>query len=83
MLFLNCPAIGVMSAARTSFVLNYITNTLADHPLNSVCVIVHPNRAGQQEGRRDIIKRKHSIAQVGIDIIFIDSSIKKPIVKYH
>lgn len=52
MLFLNCPAIGVISAARTSFILNYVTNVIADHPLNSVCFIVHPNRAGQQEGRR-------------------------------
>ena len=51
MLFLNCPAIGVLSAARTSFILNYVTNVIADHPLNSICFIVHPNRAGQQEGR--------------------------------
>ena len=50
-LFLNCPAIGVMSAARLSFILNYISNVLADFPLNSVCFVVHPNRA-QQEGRR-------------------------------
>eukprot|EP00435_Cladocopium_sp_Y103_P057773 s599_g20.t1 len=50
-LFLNCPAIGVISAARHSFILNYITNVLADFPLNSVCFVVHPNRA-QQEGRR-------------------------------
>ena len=50
-LFLNCPAIGVISAARHSFILNYISNVLADFPLNSVCFVVHPNRA-QQEGRR-------------------------------
>lgn len=51
-LFLNCPAIGVMSAARLSFILNYISNVLADFPLNSVCFVVHPNRA-QQEGRKN------------------------------
>ena len=49
-LFLNCPAIGVISAARHSFILNYISNVLADFPLNSICFVVHPNRA-QQEGR--------------------------------
>ena len=52
-LFFNIPALGVMSAARTSFALNYITQVMADHPLNAVCVLVHANRAGQQEGRTD------------------------------
>lgn len=50
-LFFNIPALGVMSAARTSFALNYITQVMADHPLNAVCILVHANRASQQEGR--------------------------------
>ncbi|CAL1136071.1 unnamed protein product [Cladocopium goreaui] len=50
-LFLNAPAIGVVSAARNNFILNYITNILTEWPTNSVCFIVHPNRASQQEGR--------------------------------
>lgn len=37
---LNCP-----------YIVNYVTNILADYPSNSVCLLVHPNRAGQQEGR--------------------------------
>jgi len=50
-LFFNIPSLGVMSAARTSFALNYITQVMADHPLNAVCILVRANRAGQQEGR--------------------------------
>ena len=53
-LFLNAPAIGVISAARNNFILNYITNILTEWPTNSVCFIVHPNRASQQEGRRGV-----------------------------
>lgn len=51
-LWCNCPSIGVMSATRVSFILNFISNVLADFPMNSVCVLVHPNRASQQEGRQ-------------------------------
>jgi len=51
-LWCNCASIGVMGASRGMFILSYITNVLADFPLNSVCVLVHPNRAGQQEGRQ-------------------------------
>ncbi|CAK9011210.1 Uncharacterized protein SCF082_LOCUS11004 [Durusdinium trenchii] len=45
-LWLNCPALGVISAGRMSFILNYISNVLSDFPLNSICFVVHPNRAG-------------------------------------
>lgn len=46
-----CPAMGILSASRTSFILNFITNILADYPVNGVVFLVKPNRAGQQEGR--------------------------------
>ena len=52
--WLNCPAIGVMSASRLSFILNFISNILADHPINAVAVLVNPNRAGGHEGRQGI-----------------------------
>ena len=51
-LLLNCPSIGVLSAARLSFILTYISNILSDFPLNSVCFLIHPNRAGHQDGRQ-------------------------------
>ena len=50
-LWLNCPALGVISAGRMSFILNYISNVLSDFPLNSICFVVHPNRAGHTDGR--------------------------------
>lgn len=49
-LWANCPAMGVLSAQRTSFLLTYISNILTEFPDNSVCFLMHPNRAGQQEG---------------------------------
>ena len=51
-LWRNCASMGALGAARLSFVLNYITNVLADIPQNAVCILVCPNRASQQEGRR-------------------------------
>ena len=54
-LILNCPSIGIISATRMNFILNYVSNVLADYPLNSICFLVHPNRAGQQEGRTDYL----------------------------
>ncbi|CAK9024300.1 Uncharacterized protein SCF082_LOCUS16566 [Durusdinium trenchii] len=57
-LWCNCPSIGVMSATRVSFILNFISNVLADFPMNSVCVLVHPNRASQQEGRKPGAKKE-------------------------
>ena len=50
-LFMNCPAVGILGASFKSFMLTYITNCLADFPKNAICFLVHPNRAGQQEGR--------------------------------
>ncbi|CAK8998217.1 unnamed protein product [Durusdinium trenchii] len=51
-IFCICPAMGILSASRISFLLNFITNTLADHQLNGVCYLVKPNRAGQLESSR-------------------------------
>ena len=50
-LFLNCPALGVLTAGRTSWALNLITNVLADFPTNGICFLVKPNRAAAQVGR--------------------------------
>jgi len=50
-LFLNCPALGVLTAARTSWALNFISNVLADFPTNGICFVVKPNRASGQAGR--------------------------------
>ena len=51
--WLNIPAIGVMSAGRVNFILSYLTQLMADHPTNAICFVVHANRASQQEGRTE------------------------------
>lgn len=53
---LNIPAIGVMSAGRMNFILSYLTQLMADHPMNAICFAVHANRASQQEGRTEMGK---------------------------
>lgn len=45
-LIANCPAIGSLSAGRTAFLMDFVSNVLSDWPLNSICLLVHPNRAG-------------------------------------
>ena len=50
-IWVNCPSLGIMGASHKAFVLSFVTNVLSDSPENSICFLVHPNRAGQQEGR--------------------------------
>ena len=50
-LILNGPTVGVFSAAQKSFFISTIANVLADNPLNSICLVVHPNRAGHKDSR--------------------------------
>lgn len=49
---MNLPTLGIVPATFKSFMMTYVTNVLADFPANSVALIVHPNRAGHQEGGR-------------------------------
>ena len=49
-IFMNMPAIGVLSAIRISFTLTLITNILSDFPVNGVAFVVFPNRSAQ-DGR--------------------------------
>ena len=51
-LMMNMPTLGIVTGAKESFIQNFVTNVVAaDFPLNSICLLVHPNRAGQSEGR--------------------------------
>lgn len=51
-LVMNMPTLGIVTGAKESFIQNFVTNVVAtDFPLNSMCLLVHPNRAGQSEGR--------------------------------
>ena len=50
-MIMNCPTAGILSGLHKSFITNFITNVLADFPLNGICLLVHPNRASQGEGR--------------------------------
>ena len=55
-MILNCPTVGILTAGKESSFLNFITNVISDLPLNSMCLLVHPNRAGQAEGRTQVPK---------------------------
>ena len=46
-IFMNTPAVGVLSAIRMSFTLSLITNVLSDFPVNGVAFVIFPNRAAQ------------------------------------
>ena len=51
-LVMNCPTVGILTGAKESFIQNFVTNVVAaDYPVNSICLLVHPNRAGQSECR--------------------------------
>ena len=52
-----------MSAAYKGFMISYIANTLSDFPTNGICLLVHPNRAGQERtvGCPWLPKIKHQI----------------------
>ena len=47
----NCPTAGILTSLQKSFITNFVTNLVADFPMNACCLLVHPNRAGQSEGR--------------------------------
>ena len=47
-LVVNTPSMGILSASRTSFLLSFVTNVVADWPNNCIVFLVHPNRAGQE-----------------------------------
>lgn len=49
-LFVNCPAMGVVSAIKHNYVIELVTSLLASRPSNSIAILVHPNRAS--EGRK-------------------------------
>ena len=52
-LWLNCPVVGILSSDKYDFFLTCISNFLSDWPRNSVCIIVHPNRASSLDKRMD------------------------------
>lgn len=62
-LWLNCPGVGIIPSAKYDYFLTVITNFLADFPKNSICVIIHPNRAALLD-RRTIV----SIVSVAKDL---------------
>lgn len=56
MMIMNCPTAGILTGLQKSFIQNFVTNVIADWPLNACCLLVHPNRAGQSEGRSGVKK---------------------------
>ena len=55
-LFINLPGMGILGASAKSFLLSFVANLLADFPENSIALLVHPNRASQQEGRTPMVQ---------------------------
>eukprot|EP00438_Fugacium_kawagutii_P026722 Skav228688 [mRNA] locus=scaffold2247:276425:279751:- [translate_table: standard] len=45
---MSCPTVGIMPASYKGFMATYISNVLADFPTNGICLLIHPNRAGQE-----------------------------------
>ncbi|CAL1131715.1 unnamed protein product [Cladocopium goreaui] len=58
-LWMNCTTIGILGAHHKNFIYNYVANVLADYPLNGICFLVFPNRAGMQ----DVTSRKRPKAE--------------------
>lgn len=47
-LLMSCPTTGIMSAAYKALMISYIANVMSDFRLNGICLLIHPNRAGQE-----------------------------------
>ena len=51
----NLPTAGILGASKYDYLLTCISNLLTLHKRNSICVLVHPNRAAQMFGRTEIL----------------------------
>ncbi|CAK9110309.1 unnamed protein product [Durusdinium trenchii] len=50
-MLMSCPTAGILTGLQKSFINTFVCNLIADFPLNSCCLLVHPNRAGQSDTR--------------------------------
>ena len=50
-LWLNAPSVGIIPSEKYDYFLTCIACFLSDWPKNSVCIIIHPNRAAQMDKR--------------------------------
>lgn len=51
----NLPTAGILGASKYDYLLTSISNLLSLYKKNSICVLVHPNRAAQMFGRTEIM----------------------------
>ena len=51
-LFVNLPSMGVVSAMKKKYCLQLITGLLTARPNNSVCVVIHANRASESKQKK-------------------------------
>jgi len=66
-LWLNCTTVGILSAHQKAYMYSYVSNVLADFPLNGICFCIYPNRAGQnQDFNRTSKMTKSQIHKVSI-----------------
>lgn len=55
-LWRNLPTAGVVSSLKKEYFMQLITGLLASKPVNSVCIILHANRAGEGKKKSDPYK---------------------------
>ena len=64
-LWCNLPTAGVVSTLKKEYFLQLITGLMASKPMNSVCIILHANRAG--EGKKSLTLTEPSHVEEQID----------------
>lgn len=48
-LWINLPNVGVVTSLKRDFFLQLITGMMASRPSNSICVVLHANRASESK----------------------------------
>ena len=52
-LWCNLPTAGVVSTLKKEYFLQLITGLMASKPVNTVCIVLHANRAGEGKKKSD------------------------------
>ena len=52
LLWINMPSCGVVGTMKKDYFLALITGLMAARPMNSVCVVMHANRASEVKGKK-------------------------------
>ncbi|CAK8994487.1 unnamed protein product [Durusdinium trenchii] len=74
-LFLNLPAVGIVSSVKLDFFVSFLANTLADYKQNGIAILVHPNRAGQSAQRKQLSLKERNLALRPLTWVFNPDSV--------